>query len=95
MKIVYSYYVLDIVHKGHLVMMENAKALAGEDGRLIVGILTDAAVMEKKRKPMKTRSKKRVGNWCPAQAPTGARIMEEIIMGSPSRMSRRFSLKLE
>jgi len=28
MKIVYSYYVLDIVHKGHLEMMKNAKAIA-------------------------------------------------------------------
>jgi len=51
MKIVYSYYVLDIVHKGHLLMMKNAKAIAGEDGKLIVGILTDEAVMEKKPKP--------------------------------------------
>jgi phosphoenolpyruvate phosphomutase len=52
MKIVYSYYVLDIVHKGHLLMMKNAKAIAGEDGKLIVGILTDKAVMEKKPKPI-------------------------------------------
>ena len=52
MKIVYSYYVLDIVHKGHLIMMQNAKAIAGEDGKLIVGILTDEAVMEKKPKPV-------------------------------------------
>ena len=52
MKIVYSYYVLDIVHKGHLMMMRNAKAIAGEDGKLIVGILTDEAVMEKKPKPL-------------------------------------------
>ena len=52
MKLVYSYYVLDIVHKGHLKMMENAKAIAGKDGKLIVGILTDEAVMEKKSKPI-------------------------------------------
>ena len=51
MRIVYSYYVLDIVHRGHLLMMKNAKAIAGEDGKLIVGILTDEAVMEKKPKP--------------------------------------------
>lgn len=51
MKLVYSYYVLDIVHKGHLLMMKNAKAIAGEDGKSIVGILTDEAVMEKKPKP--------------------------------------------
>jgi len=52
MKLVYSYYVLDIVHKGHLLMMKNAKAVAGEDGKSIVGILTDEAVMEKKPKPV-------------------------------------------
>jgi len=50
MKIVYSYYVLDIVHTGHLLMMKNAKAIAGEDGKLIVGILTDECVEEKKGK---------------------------------------------
>ena len=52
MKIVYSYYVLDIVHRGHLAMLENSKAIAGEGGKLIVGILTDEAVMEKKHKPI-------------------------------------------
>jgi len=52
MIIVYSYYVLDIVHKGHLEMLQNAKAMAGPDGRLVVGILTDAATMEKKPKPV-------------------------------------------
>ena len=52
MKIVYSYYVLDLVHRGHLKMMENAKAIAGKDGKLIVGISTDEAVMEKKPKPI-------------------------------------------
>ncbi|MBW2649136.1 MAG: adenylyltransferase/cytidyltransferase family protein [Deltaproteobacteria bacterium] len=52
MKLVYSYYVLDIVHKGHLLMMKNAKAMAGEDGKSIVGILTDEAVMQKKPKPI-------------------------------------------
>lgn len=51
MKIVYSYYVLDIVHSGHILMMKNAKALAGKDGKSIVGILTDKAVMEKKLRP--------------------------------------------
>jgi len=51
MKIVYSYYVLDLIHKGHLLMMKNSKAMAGEDGKLIVGILTEEAVLEKKAKP--------------------------------------------
>lgn len=52
MRLVYSYFVLDIVHKGHLEMMKNSKAVAGEGGKLIVGILTDEAVMEKKTKPI-------------------------------------------
>ena len=51
MRIVYSYYVLDLIHKGHLLMMKNSKAMAGKDGKLIVGILTEAAVLEKKSKP--------------------------------------------
>jgi glycerol-3-phosphate cytidylyltransferase-like family protein len=33
-------------------MMKNARALTGDDRKLIVGILTDEAVMEKKAKPM-------------------------------------------
>ena len=49
--IVYSYYVLDIIHDGHLEMLRNSKAIAGVDGKLIVGILTDEAVMEKKPRP--------------------------------------------
>jgi len=48
MEIVYSYYVLDIVHRGHLLMMKNSKAIAGESGRLIVGIVSDEAVIEQK-----------------------------------------------
>ncbi|MFH1508112.1 MAG: adenylyltransferase/cytidyltransferase family protein [Candidatus Omnitrophota bacterium] len=52
MRLVYSYYVLDIIHQGHILMMKNAKEIAGDDGKLIVGILTDEAVMEKKPKPI-------------------------------------------
>lgn len=52
MKIVYSYYVLDIIHKGHILHMQNAKKLCGEEGVHIVGILTDEAVMERKDKPI-------------------------------------------
>jgi bifunctional ADP-heptose synthase (sugar kinase/adenylyltransferase) len=51
-RIIYSYYVLDIVHRGHLLQMQNAKATAGKDGISVVGILTDKAVMEKKKKPI-------------------------------------------
>ena len=50
MNIVYSYLVLDIVHRGHLLFLENSKAIAGPDGRLIVGIVSDEAVLEKKGK---------------------------------------------
>ena len=50
MNIVYSYFVLDIVHRGHLLMLKNSKAFAGPDGRLIVGIVSDEAVFEKKGK---------------------------------------------
>jgi len=32
--------------------MKNAKALAGKGGKLIVGILTDEAIMEKESKPI-------------------------------------------
>ena len=50
MNIVYSYFVLDIVHRGHILMLKNSKAIAGPDGRLIVGIVSDEAVLEKKGK---------------------------------------------
>jgi len=50
MNIVYSYFVLDIVHRGHLMMLKNAKAIAGPNGRLIVGIVSDEAVLAKKGK---------------------------------------------
>ena len=50
MKLVYTYLVMDLLHEGHLLYLKNAKAIAGENGRLIVGILTDSAVMEKKSK---------------------------------------------
>ncbi len=52
MKLVYSYFVLDLVQKGLLNMMKSAKAMAGKNGKLIIGILTDEAVMEKKPKPL-------------------------------------------
>ena len=45
---VYSYFVLDIVHRGHLLMMKNSKAIAGESGRLIIGIVSDEAVLKQK-----------------------------------------------
>ncbi len=51
-RIVYSYYVLDLVHRGHLLQMQNAKATAGKNGISVIGILTDQAVMEKKKRPI-------------------------------------------
>jgi len=47
---VYSYYVLDIVHTGHLLHMKMAKVLAGKEGVSIIGILTDGAVAERKKR---------------------------------------------
>jgi len=46
--IVYCYVVGDILHKGHIEHLKNCKALGD---KLIVGVLTDKAVMEKKPKP--------------------------------------------
>jgi cytidyltransferase-like protein len=48
MIVVYVYIVGDILHKGHLLHLENGKALGDI---LVVGVLTDEAVMEKKLKP--------------------------------------------
>ena len=48
MNIVYSYLVLDIVHRGHLLFLKNVKAIAGPEGRSVVGIVSDKAVLEKK-----------------------------------------------
>ena len=52
MKLVYAYVVADLIHIGHLHALENAKVIAGKDGRLIVGVLTDEATMERKNKPI-------------------------------------------
>ncbi len=49
MKIVYAYVVADIIHIGHILALENAKAFGD---KLIVGVLTDKATMEKKNKPI-------------------------------------------
>lgn len=50
-KIVYAYVVADLLHVGHIHALENAKSFAGETGKLIVGVLTDEATMEKKPRP--------------------------------------------
>lgn len=48
MIIVYAYICGDILHKGHIEYLKNAKALGD---KLIVGVLTNAAIMEKKPRP--------------------------------------------
>jgi len=48
MIIVYAYVCGDILHKGHIEHLKNCKALGD---KLIVGVLTDKAVMEKKSRP--------------------------------------------
>lgn len=47
--VVYAYVVGDVLHKGHIEHLKNCKALGD---KLIVGVLTDAAVIEKKPKPV-------------------------------------------
>jgi len=47
MIITYAYICGDILHKGHIEHLKNCKALGD---KLIVGVLTDAAIMEKKPK---------------------------------------------
>ena len=49
MILVYAYVCGDIFHEGHLLQLENAKAMGD---KLIVGVLTDEAVMEKKPEPI-------------------------------------------
>lgn len=48
MIVVYCYIVGDILHKGHIEHLKNCKALGD---KLVVGVLTNAAVMEKKPRP--------------------------------------------
>lgn len=48
-KIVYAYVCGDILHRGHLLHLKNAKAMGD---KLIVGVLTDEAIMEKKSRPV-------------------------------------------
>lgn len=49
MIVVYAYVRGDILHKGHIEHLKNCKALGD---KLIVGVLTDEAVMERKPKPV-------------------------------------------
>jgi len=51
MILVYAYVAGDILHEGQLLQLENAKAMGD---KLIVGVLTDSAIMEKKVRPIIT-----------------------------------------
>ncbi len=48
-KVVYAYVVADLLHIGHVTHLENAKVLGD---KLVVGVLVDFAVQEKKNKPI-------------------------------------------
>jgi len=48
MIVVYTYICGDVLHKGHIEHLKNCKALGD---KLVVGVLTDEAIMEKKPKP--------------------------------------------
>jgi len=50
MATVITYGTYDLFHVGHLRLLQRAKALAGEDGKLIVGVSTDRFNWEEKRK---------------------------------------------
>lgn len=49
MIVVYAYVCGDILHKGHIEHLKNCKALGD---KLIIGVLTDEAIMERKPKPV-------------------------------------------
>jgi len=48
-KIIYAYVVADLIHVGHILHLENCKQFGD---KLVVGVLTDEACMEKKDKPI-------------------------------------------
>ena len=50
--VTYSYYCLDILHIGHLMMLKKCREVAGPKGLLIAGILTKDAIEEKKTSPI-------------------------------------------
>ena len=50
--LVYSYFCLDILHIGHIMHIKKSKEIAGMGGELIMGILTDEAIISKKKRPI-------------------------------------------
>ena len=41
----------DLLHPGHLNIIDNARKYAGPDGEVVVGLLTDKAIASYKRLP--------------------------------------------
>ncbi len=60
MKTVITYGTFDLFHIGHLRILERAKALAGEDGKLIVAVSTDRFNWVEKHKKSTIRDKDRM-----------------------------------
>ncbi len=60
MKTVITYGTFDLFHIGHLRLLERAKALAGEGGRLIVAVSTDRFNWVEKHKKCAIRDRDRM-----------------------------------
>lgn len=50
----------DLLHPGHLNIIENARKYAGEDGEVVVGLLTDKAIASYKRLPYMSYDQRKV-----------------------------------
>lgn len=60
MKKIYIGMSADLLHPGHLNIIEQARKIAGEDGEIIVGLLTDKAIASYKRLPYMTYEQRKV-----------------------------------
>lgn len=52
MKTIYTAGVFSLIHAGHLSLLQRSKALAGEGGKLVVGVLTDDGAAAYKDRPV-------------------------------------------
>ena len=50
----------DLLHPGHLNIIERARQYAGKDGEVVVGLLTDHAIASYKRLPYMSYEQRRV-----------------------------------
>lgn len=60
MKKVYIGMSADLLHPGHLNIITQARAYAGEDGEVVVGLLTDKAIASYKRLPYMTYEQRKI-----------------------------------